>query len=295
MEYLITLKEEITLATLLIALIVASVKGFFISQFQQLVNHIKRKQKVYYVTCGVVGTFLFFVLLIFFNSKVEKNKEQIEFFKKNLNSLKDGSSDNDYDSFKKNIVSFSKRNLESYRDYLKYSPKKTYDKFWVNNHISIVFGKIILKENEPPVFQYFNITGKDPKSEKIQDVLFYKKSNKLFRKQLPIEIEDYKAIKKKRVCFNQPVFWSQKEKGDCYWLKTLKKTTKLKTMNNIEEVIYAITTYVDEDNSKGFFWFSVNSAEPFYNTEMMHRFGTSVQDFIMLSNKYVNSKLRFIK
>ena len=186
-----------------------------------------------------------------------------------------------------------------------------YEKFWKSNHISIIFGRIMLKENQIPVFKYHNVVGKSPNKDNIEDFDFFIDGNEmLFTNLLPIELEDVEAIKKtllkqtevngEKVCFNTPVFWTKEEnenkiKSRCFRLKTLDKTTTQKTINEITQVMYAITTYADIDNSVGFFWFSISSKEKFFDTKMMHRFGNDIQDFINLSQDYVNSKIMFKK
>ena len=71
MELILQLKEELTLMGLLVLIITAIVKGFFLNQIKKFWEHIKRKQKVYYVTCGVIGTlvFFFFINYRFFESR----------------------------------------------------------------------------------------------------------------------------------------------------------------------------------------------------------------------------------
>jgi hypothetical protein len=311
MEYLIAFKEEITFATLTIAVIVAFVKGFLISQFKKFWEHIKRKQKVYYITCGVMGTLVFLFLSITVFLKVEKNSKQVSSLQQSLTSLKNGKSDNDYEFFLDNIIKISRERMEWYRTYLNLSDPEMYKKFWTNNHISIIFGRVMLRENQVPVFKYYNVVGKNPNKDNIEDFDFFINGNeKLFTNLLPIELEDVEAIKRtllkqakdkdKKVCFNAPVFWAKEKnenegKSGCYRIKTLNKTTTQKTINEITQVMYAITTYADVDNSVGFFWFSISSKEKFFDTEMMHRFGQDVQDFIRLSEMYVNSKIMFKK
>ena len=311
MELILQLKEELTLMGLLVLIITAIVKGFFLNQIKKFWEHIKRKQKVYYVTCGVIGTLVFFFLSIIVFLKVEKNSKQVSFLNQSLIPLKNGKSDNDYEFFLNNIVKISRQKIENYKTYLSYSGSEMYKKFWTNNHISIIFGRIMLKENQIPVFKYHNVVGKSPNKDDIEDFDFFIDGNEmLFTNLLPIELEDVEAIKKtllkqtevngEKVCFNTPVFWAKEKnknkiKGRCYRLKTLDKTTTQKTINEITQVIYAITTYADIDNSVGFFWFSVSSKEKFFDTKMMHRFGNDIQDFINLSQDYVNSKIMFKK
>lgn len=309
MELILDLKQELTLAGLIVAITVAILKGFFLNQIKKFWQHLRRKQKVYYITCGSIGTLVFLFLSITVFLKVEKNSKQVSFLNQSLISLKNGKSDNDYEFFINNMVKISRQKIENYKTYLNYSGLEMYDKFWKSNHITIIFGRIMLKENQIPVFKYHNVVGKSPNKDHIEDFDFFKDGNEmLFTNLLPIELEDVEAIKKtlskqakkngEKVCFNTPVFWAKEKsenKSRCYRLKTLDKTTTQKTINEITQVMYAITTYADIDNSVGFFWFSISSKERFFDTKMMHRFGNDIQDFINLSQDYVNSKIMFKK
>ena len=70
MELILQLKEELTLMGLVVLIITAIVKGFFLNQMKKFLVHFKKRKEVYNITIGAVLMFFVFYSIITIKKQV---------------------------------------------------------------------------------------------------------------------------------------------------------------------------------------------------------------------------------
>jgi hypothetical protein len=315
MELIQEFTKEITIGAIFLALIVSTIKGFFSKlakliweQIRILCQHLKKKQRLYYVAIGSVATLC--IIYSIFTVKTQINTIQVKFDKyENLKKVvNDGRIIIDYEKLIKNLEDDSIndfRKLELSKNVINFPSK---EENWKDTHLTNIFGIISVdRKNNQVYFEYKSVVGKNRYSDTIYHTEDYIKDNpKLFATNLILQGKDKEAFLNNSAskCLNRPLQKDLKKMElelkennykyeVCDFLQTFFYTTgrikghEQKTFNEINYIYYISTPYASEGESSLYFYYAFNSDKNIIFDTKVH---SILQDFLDNVNRYKTMK-----
>jgi len=281
MELIQDFTKEITVGAILFAVIISTIKGFFSKlakllwkQLKILCQHLKKEQKLYYITITIFST-LFVVYSIFaIKSRVDIMQSKFDKYDNLKKVVGNGEVASNYEELlkilkKRSVNDF--RTLEIDKRIINFPSEKV----WKNAHLTNTFGIITVnRENKKVYFQYKSVVGKNRYSNKVLYTENYIQDNpKLFKGDLILAGRDKEAFLNGSAeqCMDRPLQMNLKSMEEnyeyqvCDFKQTFFYSTgrvkghDQKTFNEINNIYYIAVPYASEGKSILYFYYAFNS------------------------------------
>lgn len=273
--------ENLTIVAIISSLILAFIKGVFSKlakilwkQLKILCQHLKKEQKLYYITITIFST-LFVVYSIFaIKSRVDIMQSKFDKY----DNLKEAVVTGDVAAQYGNLLTMLEK--QSIKDFLVLQNDNTKINFlrkktWKDAHLTNTFGIITVDREQGKVyFQYKSVVGKNKYSNKVLYTENYRQDNpKLFKGELILNGRDKKAFLNGSAeqCMERPLrldlilMKNNYEYKVCDFKDTFFYATgkieghDQKTFNEINNIHYIAVPYASEGESILYFYYAFNS------------------------------------
>ena len=291
MELILQLKEELTLMGLIVLIITAIVKGFFLNQIKKFWVHLKKRKEVYNITIGAVLMFFLFYSIITIKKQVNVVQSKFHKYEKLKGELATGHVFYDYESLINSIEQTAINNfllLQEYNTQINFPSQK---KWKADTHLTNVFGIIFVNRKQNKVyFEYKSVVGKNKMSNEVYYTADYIKDNpKLFKNYLILHGNDRAAFTNGSIkdCTNKPlkrdITKMEKDfkngiyeynvcdlRQSFFYVSGRVHGNEQKTFNEINHIYYIIVPFKKESDSYLYFFYSFNSNNASFLSYKVH-------------------------
>ncbi len=281
MELIQDFTKEITLGAILLTLIVSGIKGVF-SKLAKLIwghikilcQHLKKEQKLYYITITVFSTLFVVYSVVTVKKEVDIIRSKFDKYENLKEAVDTGDVAFQYGNLLKMLEKRSIKDflvLQNDKTVINFPLKKT----WEDAHITNTFGIITVDREQGKVyFQYKSVVGKNKYSNDVLYTESYRQDNpKLFKGDLIFEGRDKEAFlnnsaekcMKRALRMNLKSMEEDYEYQICDFKDTFFYATgrieghDQKTFNEINNIHYIAVPYASQGESILYFYYAFNS------------------------------------